>query len=275
MTNQPEYDWILVDGKNLTMRIFATHKGLKIDTPGGTFHTGLAHGFLRQLYLLKRRFDGRIIVTWDRGRERREKLYDGYKESRRGKIWEHADLYALHWSVLSELLKLTGVRQAAKRGCEADDLIYTLAIRSEGRKLIASNDKDFFQCLRMPDVHIYLKRKKRTLVLDAAHFQREFDCTPQEYFRAQCLAGDPGDDIPGLSRVGIKTALKIIRGQRDMPNGGREMEIRNRALIKLYDEHPITISSFKLQSDALGEALERYQLQQLLDNQHVLERLAE
>lgn len=267
------YDWILVDGKNLAMRIFATHKDLK--TNGADVHyTGLAHGFLRNLTLLCRRFGGKVVVCWDRGRSRRMALFADYKQSRREK-WEHQDLYDEHRKVLREVMKHTGVRQVAKKGCEADDLIYTLAMRLDGTKLIASNDHDFFQLLRMDDVHIYLNKKKRTMLLDRETFEREYECTPWEYFDAMCLAGDRGDDIPGLHRVGIKTALKILRGQKDKPNGAQEVAKRNARLIRLYDEHPLTFSRFDFDGEALTEALEIYQLETLLDNLHWLERLSE
>jgi DNA polymerase-1 len=273
MTKPIEYNWILVDGKNLAMRIFATHKDLK--TNGSEPHyTGLAHGFVRNLNLLKRRYHGRIVICWDRGRKRRMDLFADYKKSRREK-WEHEDLYNEHRKPLREVLKHTGVRQVAKRGCEADDLIYTLALRLDGIKLIASNDHDFFQLLRLDDVHISLSKKKRNLILNRERFEAEYKCTPWEYFDAMCLAGDSGDDIPGLYRVGIKTALKILRGERDKPEGADEIRKRNVPLIRLYDEHPLMFSRNQFNKDALTEVLEIYQLETLLGNMHWLEKLGE
>lgn len=270
---EPDYNWILIDGKNLAMRYFATHKDLK--TNGSEVHyTGLAHGFVRHLTLLKRRHHGKIVICWDRGRKRRMELFADYKQSRREK-WEHEDLYNAHRKPLREVLKHTGIRQVAKKGCEADDLIYTLAVRLTGNKLVVSNDHDFFQLLRLDNVNIYLSKKKRNLILNRERFEEEYACTPLEYFDAMCLAGDNGDDIPGLYRVGIKTALKILRGKKDRPEGADEIQKRNAELIRLYDEHPLTFSRNGFDEDALTEALEIYQLEVLLDNMHWLRELGE
>ena len=269
------YSWLLVDGKNLAMRVFATHKHLHVQGEDRIHYTGLTHGFLYQLCMLKRRFEGRIVITWDRGRERREKLFPDYKKSRREKVWEDEDLYRDHFEILSEVLKLTGCRQAAKKGCEADDLLYSLALRLEGTKLIVSGDKDLHQLLRLDGVHQLLNRKKQQIILDVDRLKQIHGCSPQEYFEAHCLAGDSSDDIPGLHRVGIKTALKMIRGGKDKPEGWREVEQRNRALVRLFDEWPLTVSRFKLRPDRLVDTLKHYELDRLMDKIHWLKALAD
>lgn len=269
------YTWLLVDGKNLAMRYFATHKHLHVLRDGLLLQTGLTHGFMHHLCLLKRRFEGRIAVCWDRGRERREKIFPDYKKSRDEKIWEDEGLYRDHFAVLREVLKLTGCRQMAKKGEEADDLVYTLALRLEGTKLIVSNDHDFFQLLRLGDTHQVLNRKKKQVIMDVDRLKVEHGCSPKEYFEAVCLAGDRGDSIPGLPRVGIKTALKMIRGEKPKPEGWQEVERRNRALVRLYDVHPVTVSRFKLRKGRLADTLAHYELDCLLDKVHWLEALGE
>lgn len=270
----PNYDWILIDGRNLAMRIFATHKHLK--TEMGGFPTGLTHGFIKHLILLKRRFDGKIIVTWDRGRERREKLFPDYKCSRRDRVWADAELYEESRGILSTVLALTGCRQAAKRGVEADDIIFTLVHRLvDASKLIVSNDHDFYPLLSRKDTHIYLSKRKRSVIYDGHLLNKEFNCTPYQYFMALCLAGDKTDDIPGLHRVGLVTALKMVRGEKEYPEGWEAVRERNAKLIKMYDEHPLTFSKHQFDGEALEETLEHFELQQLLDHLHMIERLGE
>lgn len=269
------YRWLLIDGKNLARRYFATHKDLHVLRDGQLLQTGLTHGFLSQLCLLKRRFEGRIVICWDRGRVRRKKLFPDYKKSRDERAWEDEGLYCDHYAVLQEVIKLTGCRQTAKRGEEADDVIHTLALRLEGTKLIVSGDKDFHQLLRLDGVHQLLSRKKQQIVLDVERLKQLHDCSPMEYFEAHCLAGDSSDSIPGLPRVGIKTAIKMVKGLKLKPDGWREVEQRNRPLIKLYDLHPLTVSRFKLRPDRLADTLAHYELDRLADKIHWLHALAD
>ncbi len=207
-----EFDRILIDGNYWTRKFFAVHKELLARVDGRIVRTGLTHGFLLGLANLKDEYKGTVIVCWDSGHTRRRKIDPEYKAERRDKKedWDEAELYAEHLSVLRFYLKLTGVRQAQKPGEEGDDILYTLAKRSEGKALIVSNDHDLHQALGYGVYQLLSKRDGETL-LSARRLERDQGLRPEQYGHAMAISGCSGDGVPGVPGVGIKTASQWVK----------------------------------------------------------------
>lgn len=142
-----------------------------------------------------------------------------------GRTWKH-DLYAAyqaHRKPMPELLKggVQTIQQAlaglglhwiAIAGIEADDAIATLVEKwckaSAEPVIILSTDKDFLQLLN-DQVGIYDHFKGRWR--DAAYVQEKFGVTPAQMGDLLALMGDAADGIPGVDKVGAKTAAGLLR----------------------------------------------------------------
>ncbi|MDR1164826.1 MAG: DNA polymerase I [Deltaproteobacteria bacterium] len=149
---------------------------------------------------------------------RRHALYPQYKANRPP---ADPDLVS-QLAPIRELAALIGARPTIQEGFEADDLIAAYARRfaQEGLNVvIVSGDKDFYQLLgprismRDPD-----PANKSALTQEA--FRERFPTleSPQEFLDVQALMGDSSDNIPGVPKVGEKTALKLIGEYRSLDN---------------------------------------------------------
>jgi DNA polymerase-1 len=208
-----EFDHIIVDGNYMARRLFSVHKHLSSTLDGKTYYTGLTHGFFLQLCALKREYDGKITIVWDRGIKRRRLIDRNYKRSRRekGKDWEDKQLYSKHLEVLERFLKFVGIRQAYKDGEEGDDIIKTLVEMAEGKKvLVVSNDHDMYQLID-ENTSLLVNKKRGVKLLTLRRFKREFLVDPEAYLYAMAIAGCKGDGVDGVEGVGMKTALDFTQ----------------------------------------------------------------
>ena len=142
-----------------------------------------------------------------------------------GRTWKH-DLYEAYQAnrkpmpqhlrdgllTLKQELHAMGLPWIAIEGIEADDAIAALVekwcnTRSE-RAIILSTDKDFLQLLN-DQVCIYDHFKD--VWRDAAYVQEKFDVTPSQMGDLLALMGDAVDGVPGVDKVGCKTAATLLR----------------------------------------------------------------
>ena len=206
------FEHIFVDGNYVARKMFAVNKMLHASVDGREVQTGLTHGFLLQLIYLKEEHKGRIIVVWDRGHDRRCAIDPSYKSERRAKgdEWDERESFEEHRKVLNVFLRLLGVRQAYKQGEEGDDILYTLARRFEGKRLMVTNDHDLYQALG-DGVYQLLAKKDGYVLYSARRLEREQGVTPEEFTLAMGVAGCSGDGIKGIPGVGMKTAIDLVK----------------------------------------------------------------
>jgi len=97
-------------------------------------------------------------------------------------------------------------------GCEAEDVIATLARSVRGDVAVVSGDRDLFQMVRDPHVWVlYPKRGVSDLVrVDEAEIKRRYAIPGRSYGDFAVLRGDPSDGLPGVPGIGEKTAALLI-----------------------------------------------------------------
>jgi len=219
---------LLVDGNNMSHRVFWTHQELQHKGR----YTGVLFGFFRQLIFLRKKFPEHfLVVAWDRGYDRRKAesqagvaagiVPSAYKEPRE-KAREDADpkkleeLESLNTQMnqlRDEALPLVRCTQAILDGTEADDILYSYCLYANkwgGEAVIVSSDKDFYQVLGIgPKVTVFDAMKDETWT--AERFQMEFAFPATLWVTAGALQGDKGDNIFGVDGWGPKTACDYVR----------------------------------------------------------------
>jgi DNA polymerase I len=201
----PQPNLILVDGSSYLYRAF--HALPPLSTSRGE-PTGAVHGVLNMLTKLLRDYPGvRVAVVFDApGKTFRDDLFAEYKAHRPPMPDDlRAQIEPLLQAVAGmglPLLRIVGV--------EADDVIGTLATRAAQageQVLISTGDKDMAQLV---NERITLINTMNDTLLDRAGVKAKFDVYPEQIIDYLALVGDSSDNIPGVDKVGPKTAAKWL-----------------------------------------------------------------
>ena len=198
-------DLALVDGSSYLYRAFHALPPL---TNSRGEPTGALLGVLNMIAkLLKEHAPKRIAVVFDApGKTFRDELFSEYKAHRPSMPPELREQIA----PLLEIIAAQGLPLLRIEGVEADDVIGTLArraARAGERVLISTVDKDMAQLV---DGSIRLINTMSNAVLDRDAVKAKFDVTPEQIIDYLALAGDSADNIPGIDKVGPKTAAKLL-----------------------------------------------------------------
>ena len=196
---------LLVDGSSYLYRAFHALPDLR--GPRGE-PTGAIHGVLNMLRrLLKEVPADYIACVFDaKGKTFRDDLYPKYKANRA----PMPDDLAAQIAPLKEAIAALGWPLLEIEGVEADDVIGTLASEAEreGMKVVISTgDKDIAQLV---NPHITLVNTMSNEVLDVAGVEKKFGVGPQRMIDYLTLVGDSVDNVPGVEKVGPKTAVKWL-----------------------------------------------------------------
>jgi len=196
---------LMVDGSSYLYRAFHALPDLR--SPAG-LPTGAMHGMVSMLKKLKaeNHADYCACVFDAKGRTFRDDLYAQYKAQRAPMPDDlvrqiepiHALVRAMGWP----LLMIDGV--------EADDVIGTLAKMAAAagiETLISTGDKDLAQLV---DAHVTLINTMSNERLDVAGVKAKFGVAPELIVDYLTLVGDTVDNVPGVEKVGPKTAVKWI-----------------------------------------------------------------
>jgi DNA polymerase I len=199
-------DLVLVDGSSYVYRAF--HALPPLSNSRGE-PTGAVLGVLNMLLkFLKDYQPRRIAVVFDApGKTFRDELFAEYKAQRPGMP---DDLRAQIAPLLS-IIQAQGLPLLRVSGVEADDVIGTLACRAAqaGQSvLISTGDKDMAQLV---NESITLINTMNNSLLDRAGVKAKFDVFPEQIIDYLALIGDSSDNIPGIDKVGPKTAAKLLQ----------------------------------------------------------------
>jgi DNA polymerase-1 len=198
---------LLVDGSSYLYRAYHAMPDLR--SPDG-FPTGAIHGFVAMMNWLRQRYPAaHAACVFDaKGPTFRDAWYADYK-AQRAPMPE--DL-ARQIEPIHEVVRLLGWPVLEVPGIEADDAIGTLAriaAESGHRVLISTGDKDLAQ-LVTPSVTLMNTMAKPPEVLDVEAVKTKFGVPPERIVDYLTLVGDTVDNVPGVDKVGPKTAAKWI-----------------------------------------------------------------
>lgn len=198
---------LLVDGSSYLYRAYHALPDLR--APDG-FPTGAVHGFIAMMRWLRERYPAEhAVCVFDApGKTFRDDWYPEYKAHRA----PMPDDLRLQIEPIHEAVKLLGWPVLMVPGIEADDAIGTLAsvaAKSGHQVLISTGDKDLAQ-LVTPAVTLINTMAKPPEMLDVEGVKAKFGVPPERIVDYLTLIGDSVDNVPGVEKVGPKTAAKWI-----------------------------------------------------------------
>ncbi len=174
--------------------------------------TGAVMGVIRMVRKLvrERKPDFVAVATDSPAPVERKRMYGAYKANRPPAPQDLKQQIP----VIDEILGLLGLETFAAEGWEADDVIATLTARAREkgwRVEIVSGDKDLAQLV---DEHVRLviedPASRSTRVMDARAVRDKWGVEPARILDLLSLTGDSSDNVPGVPKVGPKTALKLL-----------------------------------------------------------------
>jgi DNA polymerase-1 len=209
MSDSP--DLCLIDGSSYLYRAFHALPSL---TNADGLPTGAIFGVANMIRrLVEEHRPKRVAVIFDAsGPNFRHELFEDYKANRPSMPDElRAQIEPLH-----ELIDAMGLPRVVVEGVEADDVIATLAVQARGRSmsvLISSGDKDLAQLV---DQGVVLEDSMQGKRYDPAAVEAKFGVGPALVGDLLALTGDSSDNIPGVEKVGPKTAAKWLKQYGDL-----------------------------------------------------------
>lgn len=202
---------VLIDGHSILNRAFY---GVPDLTNGQGLHTNAIYGFLNIMFkILEEEQADYLTVAFDvHAPTFRHEIYKEYKGTRKPMPTELREQVPVMKQLLAAM-KICVVEQA---GLEADDILGTIAKRGEKAGMevsLVSGDRDLLQ-VATDHIRIRIPKTKggRTEVEDyyAKDVEAAYQVTPTQFIDLKALMGDASDNIPGVPKVGEKTATELM-----------------------------------------------------------------
>ena len=202
---------VLIDGHSILNRAFY---GVPLMTNPKGMHINAIYGFLNiMLKILDEEKPDFLCVAFDRKEKTfRHEMYEAYKGTRKPMPEE------LHEQVpvMKEILNAMHITICEKPGLEADDILGTLAKKAEADGIdvsLISGDRDLLQ-IATDKIKIRIPKTKgnKTEVEDyyAKDVIAKYQVDPITFIDMKALMGDSSDNIPGVPKIGEKTAAKLL-----------------------------------------------------------------
>lgn len=210
---------VLIDGHSILNRAFY---GVPELTNAQGLHTNAVYGFLNIMFkILEEEKPQYLAVAFDvHAPTFRHRLYEAYKGTRKPMPQELREQVP----VMKEVLKAMGIVIVEQAGLEADDILGTLAKKAESAGMevsLVSGDRDLLQ-VATEHIKIRIPKTKagRTEIEDyyAADVLSAYQVTPQQFIELKALMGDTADNIPGVPKVGEKTATSLMKEYGSLEN---------------------------------------------------------
>ncbi len=202
---------VLVDGSSYLFRAFHALPDLRASDG---FPTGAIRGVIGMLRKLAKDYRGSpLAVIFDaRGKTFRDDLFPAYKAHRP----PMPDDLALQIEPIHEIIRAMGLPLLVVSGVEADDVIGTLAAqatREQRDTVVSTGDKDMAQLV---SDHVTLVNTMTETRTDRAGVIERFGVPPERIVDYLALMGDAVDNIPGVPKVGPKTAARWLTDFGDL-----------------------------------------------------------
>ena len=213
---------VLIDGNSILNRAFYGIMGSKMLTTKDGKYTNAVYGFLAILFkVLEDTKPDYIAVAFDlKAPTARHKMYEGYKANRKGMPEELAE----QMPIVKEILEDMNITIIEKETYEADDILGTLSKKAERKGIdvvIVSGDRDTFQLasnrvtIRIPHTKV---GKTEVDYFDEKAIIEKYGIKPKQLIEVKGLMGDTSDNIPGVSGIGEKTALELVKNYKSIDN---------------------------------------------------------
>jgi len=208
---------VLVDGSSYLYRAYHAMPDLRA-VPGDPASpaTGAIRGMVNMMQALRKdvQADYAVCVFDTSGPTFRDDLYTEYKATRS----PMPDDLRSQIEPIHEVVKLLGWKVVAVPGVEADDVIATLAQTAAAQGIqviVSSGDKDLSQLV---NEHVTIIDTMNGKKRDVAGVTAEFGVPPSLMVDYQALVGDTVDNVPGVAKVGPKTAAKWLEEHGSLDN---------------------------------------------------------
>ena len=201
----PQTDLVLIDGSSYLYRAY--HALPNLSNSSGE-PTGALHGVLNMINkLVREQPEAQVAVVFDApGKTFRDEIYSDYKATRP----PMPDDLRSQVEPILDAVKAMGLPLLRVEGVEADDVIGTLCkTGTEAGKsvLVSTGDKDLAQLV---SENVTLVNTMNETVMDRDGVKTKFDVWPEQIIDFLSLVGDKSDNIPGVPKVGAKTAAKWL-----------------------------------------------------------------
>ncbi|HFI0288969.1 TPA: DNA polymerase I [Streptococcus suis] len=206
---------LLIDGSSVAFRAFFAlyHQIDRFKSPTG-LHTNAIYGFHLMLdHMMKRIEPTHILVAFDAGKTTfRTEMFADYKAGRA----KTPDEFREQFPFIRQMLDAMGIKHYELSQYEADDIIGTLDKMAERTDIpfdvtIVSGDKDLIQ---LTDENTVVEISKKGVAefeeFTPAHLMEKMGITPTQFIDLKALMGDKSDNIPGVTKIGEKTGLKLL-----------------------------------------------------------------
>ena len=206
---------LLIDGSSVAFRaFFALYNQIdRFKSPSG-LHTNAIYGFHLMLnHLLERVQPTHVLVAFDAGKTTfRTEMYADYKAGRA----KTPDEFREQLPFIREMLQHLGIHYYDLAQYEADDIIGTLDKMAEKTAVpydvtIVSGDKDLIQ---LTDDNTVVEISKKGVAefeeFTPAYLMEKMGISPVQFIDLKALMGDKSDNIPGVTKIGEKTGLKLL-----------------------------------------------------------------
>ena len=202
---------ILVDGSSYVYRAY--HALPPLTTSTGQ-PTGAVRGVVTMVMrILQDHPNAPVGMVFDaKGDTFRHEMYEDYKANRAAM----PDDLIPQIEPIHEVIKALGIKIFVVEGVEADDVIGTLATEAEQKgisTIISTGDKDLAQLVTK---NIKLVNTMKNEVLDIEGVKKKFGVKPEQIVDYLALVGDTSDNIPGVEKVGPKTAVNWLTEHNDI-----------------------------------------------------------
>lgn len=197
---------VLVDGSSY---LFRAYHALPPLTNRQGEHTGAIYGVINMIRRLINDYQPRYVAVVFDTKEKtfRHDMYQDYKANRP----EMPEELASQIKPLHEIIKALGLPLIMAPGYEADDVIGCLVKQAEKKGLnclISTGDKDMAQLV---NDHVTLINTMNNQLLDEQGVVDKFGVKPDQIIDYLTLIGDTSDNVPGVDKVGPKTAVKWLQ----------------------------------------------------------------
>ena len=212
MTNKKKL--LLIDGSSVAYRaFFALYNQIdRFKNPAG-LHTNAIYGFHLMLdHMMKRVEPTHVLVAFDAGKTTfRTEMFADYKAGRAKTPEEFRE----QLPYIRDMLTALGVSYYDLENYEADDIIGTLDKLAENEDeydvTIVSGDKDLIQ---LTDSNTTVEISKKGVAefeeFTPDYLMEKMGLTPKQFIDLKALMGDKSDNIPGVTKIGEKTGLKLL-----------------------------------------------------------------